>query len=375
MGVPTAVKPGEADRGGRWGDYYAIGVDPTDDTTFWYVGEYRTSSGWQNWVGSFTVSSQSLCHPVPDDMGVFQTGISPPGTVDVLANDWHSNGATMTIASFSPTSTRGGTVTRSVGTGPGGRDQLTYTPPAANSGWDSFSYTVSDGLGNSATAAVVLQLFNPASYRSPEGASDSRAGVRADWYALDAPDTLPDFATLNRYGSSQLASVNIPSTNGNFASSGRADNIGTVFDGYVNIAASDVYRFYLSSDDGSAMYLGSSLIIDNDGLHGMSERASNLVGLRPGKHRIKIHFFEAGGGAGVIASMSSTSAAKTAIPASAWFTFCAADVNRSGTVTVQDVFDYLAAYFGGTIDGDFNADGGVTVQDIFDFLSGYFGGC
>ena len=32
----------------RWGDYTAISVDPTDDSTFWYVNEYvpTTSSHW-----------------------------------------------------------------------------------------------------------------------------------------------------------------------------------------------------------------------------------------------------------------------------------------------------------------------------------------
>ena len=49
---------------------------------------------------------------------------------------------------------------------------------------------------------------------------------------------------------------------------------------------------------------------------------------------------------------------------------CPCDWNRSGAVTVQDIFDYLSAYFGGT--GDFNGTAGTTVQDIFDFLACYF---
>ncbi len=54
---------------------------------------------------------------------------------------------------------------------------------------------------------------------------------------------------------------------------------------------------------------------------------------------------------------------------------CPADVNASGTVTVQDVFDFLAYYFAGAPQADINGVGGVTVQDVFDFLSRYFGGC
>ncbi len=54
---------------------------------------------------------------------------------------------------------------------------------------------------------------------------------------------------------------------------------------------------------------------------------------------------------------------------------CVADFNRSGTVSVQDIFDFLSAYFLGLPAADINGANGVTVQDIFDFLGAYFTGC
>jgi hypothetical protein len=54
---------------------------------------------------------------------------------------------------------------------------------------------------------------------------------------------------------------------------------------------------------------------------------------------------------------------------------CRADFNQSGAVTVQDIFDFLAAYFTSNAQADINGAGGVTVQDIFDFLAAYFTGC
>lgn len=54
---------------------------------------------------------------------------------------------------------------------------------------------------------------------------------------------------------------------------------------------------------------------------------------------------------------------------------CPADFNGSGSVTVQDIFDFLVAYFAGLPTADFNGAGGITVQDIFDYLVAYFGGC
>lgn len=54
---------------------------------------------------------------------------------------------------------------------------------------------------------------------------------------------------------------------------------------------------------------------------------------------------------------------------------CPADVNGSSTATVQDIFDFLNAWFAGTPLGDFSGDNGFTVQDIFDYLAAWFTGC
>lgn len=35
--------------GGRWGDYSSMQVDPSDDCTFWYTGEYMRNTGEFNW--------------------------------------------------------------------------------------------------------------------------------------------------------------------------------------------------------------------------------------------------------------------------------------------------------------------------------------
>jgi hypothetical protein len=54
---------------------------------------------------------------------------------------------------------------------------------------------------------------------------------------------------------------------------------------------------------------------------------------------------------------------------------CKGDFNQSGSPpTVQDIFDFLAAYFGGNSQADING-GGLSVQDIFDLLAAYFAGC
>lgn len=83
-------------------------------------------------------------------------------TLDVLGNDSDSNGQSIGILSFVSPTAKGGTVALSAGTGPGGRDQLTYTPPVGmTSGTDTFSYRIQDSAGNTATGYVAVQpLFN-----------------------------------------------------------------------------------------------------------------------------------------------------------------------------------------------------------------------
>jgi hypothetical protein len=65
----------------------------------------------------------------------------------------------------------------------------------------------------------------------------------------------------------------------------------------------------------------------------------------------------------------------TALTLASPATACPADFNGSGSVSVQDIFDFLAAYFGGDPQADVNASGAISVQDIFDFLAAYFVGC
>ena len=55
--------------------------------------------------------------------------------------------------------------------------------------------------------------------------------------------------------------------------------------------------------------------------------------------------------------------------------FCPGDFNFSGSITLDDVFDFLFAYFAESAAADFNGSGSATVQDIFEFLAAYFGAC
>src|SRR5690606_22662450 len=54
------------------------------------------------------------------------------------------------------------------------------------------------------------------------------------------------------------------------------------------------YTFFTTSDDGSKLFIGTTQVVNNDGLHGAAEQ-SGKIGLKAGKHAIRVIFFERGG--------------------------------------------------------------------------------
>ncbi len=75
----------------------------------------------------------------------------------------------------------------------------------------------------------------------------------------------------------------------------RDENFGLEFSGYLQVPASGVYSFELTSDDGSALRVGDELIVDLDGHHGPIAR-SGMVALAAGLHPLTLRYFQAGGG-------------------------------------------------------------------------------
>jgi hypothetical protein len=54
---------------------------------------------------------------------------------------------------------------------------------------------------------------------------------------------------------------------------------------------------------------------------------------------------------------------------------CPADFNNDGAASVQDLLDFLGAYFDGEPAADVNGSGSVTMQDVLDFVGAYFTAC
>ncbi len=97
-------------------------------------------------------------------------------------------------------------------------------------------------------------------------------------------NNLPDFSKLTPVKSGIVDRVNLEIRQ-------REHNYGLVFDGWINIPVTNVYTFYLTSDDGSRLIIDSKTVIDHDGVHGAEEKSVELP-LEAGWHKITLQYFQ-----------------------------------------------------------------------------------
>lgn len=93
---------------------------------------------------------------------------------------------------------------------------------------------------------------------------------------------------------------------------------GIVYTGYIDIDRPGKYTFYLQSDDGSKLYINDKKVVDNDGGHGVLEKAE-AVQLEKGRLPIRVEFFNAEGGFWLDAFYKGPGLAKQIIPADKLF--------------------------------------------------------
>ena len=98
----------------------------------------------------------------------------------------------------------------------------------------------------------------------------------------------------------------------------REENFALTFNGYIRIPEDGLYVFYLSSNDGSVLYLDGTLLIDNDFPHGNIE-INGTMALKAGFHKIKLGYFQQGGRKNLKLSWKGPGMEKEEIPADNFF--------------------------------------------------------
>ncbi len=100
-------------------------------------------------------------------------------------------------------------------------------------------------------------------------------------------ENLPDFDKLTPVRTQDAAGLDVNV-------SGREDDFGLVFEGYLPIERNGTYTFHLGSDDGSRLLIDGIEILRNDGVHAHSV-ASASTKLEAGPRPIRIEYFERAG--------------------------------------------------------------------------------
>ncbi|HEU4608087.1 MAG TPA: PA14 domain-containing protein, partial [Chitinophagaceae bacterium] len=93
----------------------------------------------------------------------------------------------------------------------------------------------------------------------------------------------------------------------------RKEYCGLRFDGYFKAEEDALYTFYLTSDDGSVLWIDGKQLIDNDGMHGNEEKSAS-VALRKGYHALKVDYMQYNGAKALRLSYSKPGAEKEAVP-------------------------------------------------------------
>lgn len=137
-----------------------------------------------------------------------------------------------------------------------------------------------DDMKNVAAYIRTLDTFKPAdisnlSFKVYEG----------KWTAL------PDFNKIKHAKDGSL-----PGGLMDIKASEMKDNFAMLFEGDLQIPKDGQYTFYLSSDDGSKLYIDGKLLNENDGVHPPNKVVNKKIKLKKGAVAIKVEYFEAGGG-------------------------------------------------------------------------------
>ena len=120
-------------------------------------------------------------------------------------------------------------------------------------------------------------------------------GLRGDIYLLrPGTERLPKFEKLESVGSIYTASLNVPPRDFSLGFPGvtnRFEWFAIDYNGKFWIDTPGTYRFLLTSDDGSKLYIDGRKVIDNDGTH-PAQTEEGQIKLSGGSHRIRVSYFQ-----------------------------------------------------------------------------------
>ena len=120
-------------------------------------------------------------------------------------------------------------------------------------------------------------------------------------------ENLPDFKALHPEAQGTVETFDTsPKT--------RKEYFAFQFKGSIMVPQTGLYTFSVLSDDGSRLFIGDQLVVDNEGLHGPTEVMGQII-LEKGFHPIRADFFQASGGEEFMVYYSGPGINKQPVPA------------------------------------------------------------
>jgi hypothetical protein len=114
-------------------------------------------------------------------------------------------------------------------------------------------------------------------------------GLNYRYFEGEGWQQLPDFAALKSKTSGRAWEFRLEHVDH------RPEYFAIEFEGYVALEEAGQYTFYTNSDDGSQLFIGTKMVVDNDGDHGVKMR-SGKIELDKGRHPIRVTYYNGGGG-------------------------------------------------------------------------------
>ena len=104
--------------------------------------------------------------------------------------------------------------------------------------------------------------------------------MKVEYYEVGPQVALPvNFKELFLpYKEESVSEINYQYTDGNFAGSGKSQNVLAVFTGMLKFPSAGTWTMYTASDDGSKLYIDDQLVVNNNGVHNaMVEKSGTIV--------------------------------------------------------------------------------------------------
>ncbi len=132
------------------------------------------------------------------------------------------------------------------------------------------------------------QIFANLDYQDPVASEKLSPGIDYTFYLTDVYSVLD-------LGDKEIAGTSVADKITIIDQAVDEEKFGLIFSGYIEIQKEGLYTFYLSSNDGSKLYINEKELIDNNGRHPSIEKTGK-ISLRIGHYPIKVTYFQNGGG-------------------------------------------------------------------------------